>query len=118
MIEEPEYWKANKSNGKERKKKLKEQFPFYLKTLEEHGYSCKKFNNGIHLRVNDCIDWFPTTGNWKALHRAERGSSFESMFEFLKGKPKKTTVSLETSKNNTISSVKIYEIVNGQKIEI
>lgn len=54
-----------------------------LKHLDEKGFKYKIFNNGNHVRINNCVDWYPSTAYWKSLDRTKNGYGFHPLLEFL-----------------------------------
>ena len=51
--------------------------------LKKNGVLFKCFNNGNHIRVENLIDFWPTTGLWMVCENYEKGRGLNSLMEKL-----------------------------------
>ncbi len=54
------------------------------KALDEQYISYSEYNNGIHLKTDCKIDFYPTTGKWRAKSGAS-GNSLRSLITYVLG---------------------------------
>lgn len=57
-----------------------------LKILSQKGIGFQEMNFGYHLRVEEVIDFYPTTGLWMTLDKSDRGRGVMDMIKFMRKK--------------------------------
>ena len=68
-----------KAASREKRSKNKEWSTNFLR---EQGIEFKSFNNGVHLRIEPSIDFWPSTGRWIAGQYSRRG--VKELVKFIK----------------------------------
>lgn len=62
----------------------KQRINYAINKLNEIGLYFEQFNNGIHLKVEMCIDYWPTTGKWHDFEGDTWGNGFNNMLKHLR----------------------------------
>jgi hypothetical protein len=82
-VDEYDMMKALKAD---RKKKRQDVAPRFLGILRDNGYEPVCLDTvSQHYRILGSIDYWPTTGTWKAVGQSWRGRGIYSLLEALKG---------------------------------
>lgn len=59
-----DYWREHKEYKREQKQKFGRKIPDVKKRVEDAGHDIRQLSHD-HYRVDNLIDWWPTTGTWR-----------------------------------------------------
>ena len=76
-----DYWNDHREYKREKSKQQMKLLPNWLKSLSDAGLIY--MDMGGFYRINNCFDWWPSTGTWMSLDKKVRDHGVRNLIKHI-----------------------------------